>query len=78
MFLVTTFLFAFSGGQYRMVPVVQYGALTAIGASAIAAAAAGWRLRSGYAATIATAIATGVAWMAAVLVEFGLSFFLGA
>ena len=31
MFLVTTFLFHFSGGQSRMEPVVNYGALSVVG-----------------------------------------------
>ena len=77
MFLVTTFLFNFSGGQYRMGPVVNYGALAAIAATVLAAAVA-WRLRPPNRAIKYTAIATGTLWLAAVLVEWGFSFALGA
>src|SRR5438552_1456459 len=45
MYLITSFLFAFSGGQYRMVPVVGYGALAVIGA-ALSIASVEWRVRS--------------------------------
>lgn len=37
-YLVTTFLFAFSGGQYRMVEVVNVGALAVIGLDVLVAA----------------------------------------
>src|SRR2546430_14036292 len=45
MYLITSFLFAFSGGQYRMVPVVGYGALAVIGATLLIAIVV-WRPRS--------------------------------
>jgi hypothetical protein len=77
MFLVTTFLFAFSGGQYRMVPVVGYGAL-AVTVVTFVIAAVVWRLRSLGAAVKWAAIAGGVGWAIAVLVEWSLSFALGA
>jgi len=77
MYLVTTFLFAFSGGQYRMVQVVGYGALAVIGATLIFAAVV-WRLRSMAAAVKWVAIATGASWAIALIVEWILSFSLGA
>ena len=77
MFLVTTFLFAFSGGQYRMVGVVNYGVLAVIGTTLLITGAA-WRLRSPVAALKWAAIATGVGWVAAVFVEWLLSLELGA
>ena len=77
MYLVTTFLFAFSGGQYRMESVVQYGALAVIAAMVLLAAIV-WRMRSPIAGVICAAIGTPVAWVVAVLVEWGLSFELGA
>src|SRR5882762_9168251 len=76
-FFVTTFLFAFSGGQYRMVSVVQYGALAVITVSVLVAAIA-WRLRSPTAAVLCAAIATPAAGVVALVVEWGLSFVLGA
>ncbi len=76
-YLVTTFLFAFSGGQSRMVAVVNLGALTMIGLDGVVAAVA-WRLRSPAAAVKWTAIATGVGWLATVIAEWLISFRLGA
>lgn len=76
-YLVTTFLFAFSGGQYRMVAVVNAGALTVITLTVVIGAAA-WRLRSPVAAIISTAIATWVLWVAALIAEWLISFRLGA
>jgi hypothetical protein len=76
-FLVTTFLFAFSGGQYRMVAVVNAGALIVIGLGALGAGVT-WRLRSPSAAVAATAIAMGVGWLAALIAEWLISFWLGA
>lgn len=77
MFLVTTFLFHFSGGQSRMEPVVNYGALAVIAATALVALVT-WRRRSQADAVKYTAIATAVFWVAAVFVEWGFSFALGA
>src|SRR2546421_2926829 len=44
-YLVTTFLFAFSGGQYRMVAVVNLGAVAVISLGVLVAAG-GWVGRS--------------------------------
>ena len=77
MYLATTFLFAFSGGQYRMVAVVNLGALAVI-ALGVASAALGWRLRGAPFAAVAAGAATAIGWAAAVGVEWGLSFWLGA
>jgi len=44
-YLVTTFLFAFSGGQYRMVQVVGIGAAFVITVDVLVAVVA-WRVRS--------------------------------
>ena len=76
-YLLTTFLFAFSGGQYRMVAVVNLGALSVIGLDVLVAAVT-WRLRSRAAAIRWTATATGVGWVAAVIAEWVISFWLGA
>jgi hypothetical protein len=76
-YLLTTFLFAFSGGQYRMVPIVNYAALTMIAIPAVAAAIA-WKVRSGaVAAVTAVAVAIG-GWVVALFAEWVLSFWLGA
>src|SRR5262245_12151950 len=77
MYLVTTFLFAFSGGQYRMVQVVNYGALAVV-TLVVLAAAVTWRLRSASAAIKAAGVATAVGWIAAVIIAWLLSFWLGA
>jgi hypothetical protein len=77
MYLVTTFFFGFSGGQYRMGPVVVYGALAAMAATLIVAAIA-WRIRSPAAATAWAGIATAVAWAVAIFVEWRMSYVLGA
>jgi hypothetical protein len=77
MFLATTFLFHFSSGQDRMAPVVNYGALTVVAGTSLLAVMV-WRIRSPAAALKWAAIATPVAWVAAVLVEWVFSFFLGA
>lgn len=76
-FLVTTFLFAFSGGQSRMVAIVNLGPLAVIGLSILVAAVT-WRLRSAAAAIKWTAIASGVGWLAAIVSEWLLSFKFGA
>ena len=77
MFLATTFLFHFSSGQDRMGPVVNYGALAVVAGTSLLALIA-WRIRSPAAALKWAAIATPVAWVAAALVEWVLSFSLGA
>jgi len=74
---VTTFLFAFSGGQYRMVPVVGYGALVVVVTTLVVAVVV-WRLRSLAAAVKWAAIATGACWAVALVAEWILSFSLGA
>ena len=77
MYLVTTFLFHFSSGQYRMGPVVDFGALGVVLGTLVLAAIV-WRVRSPAAAVRWTGIATGVAWVAAIVIEWGLSFAYGA
>ncbi len=76
-YLVTTFLFAFSGGQYRMVAVVNGGALIVI-AAGVAAAVIMWRLRSPVSAVKWSAAVTSVGWITAIVAEWLLSFSLGA
>jgi hypothetical protein len=76
-YLVTTFLFAFSGGQYRMVAIVNYGVLAMVAAPIVVAAVA-WRIRSGQAAAKVTAAADAVGWACTVSIEWLLSFTLGA
>jgi hypothetical protein len=77
MYLATTFLFAFSGGQYRMVAVVNLGAIAVIALGG-ASAALGWRLRGAPFAALTAGAATAIGWAAAVGVEWLLSFRLGA
>ncbi|HEX2680590.1 MAG TPA: hypothetical protein VHM88_21360 [Candidatus Acidoferrales bacterium] len=77
MFGVTTFLFAFSSGQSRMVQVVNYGALAMLVISVVTAIAS-WILRPGATAAKATAAVVAVGWFVTTIVEFILSFFLGA
>ena len=76
-YLVTTFLFAFSGGQYRMVGVVNLFALGVIVVGLVAAVGA-WLLRSRVAAIKWAVITTGVGWAVAVIAEWLVSFQLGA
>ena len=75
-YLATTFLFAFSGGQYRMVAVVNLGAVLVL-VSSFAVAAVSWMLRSPTDALKWTLIATAIGWVAAIAIEFVLSFSLG-
>lgn len=75
-YLVTTFLFAFSAGQYRMVTVVNIGALVVLGVGVVTAAIA-WRRRPPTTVLRWSAIATAVGWSAAVFVEWSISFLLG-
>ena len=76
MYLVTTFLFYFRnfgpGIPYRILDIVNYGALAVIGATLLIAAIA-WRLRSPAAALLSAAIAAPIAWAAALFVEWRLS-----
>jgi len=76
-YLVTTFLFAFSGGQFRMVQVVGIGAVAVITVNVVVAGLA-WRLRSPVAAIKWTAAAVGASWAVALIAEWLLSFSLGA
>jgi hypothetical protein len=76
-YLVATFLFAFSGGQYRMVAVVNAATLIVIALSALIAAVV-WLRRSPGAAVGAAAIATGAGWAVALVVVWLISFSLGA
>jgi hypothetical protein len=71
MYLVTTMLFHFAGGQARMGRVVDYGALAVI-ASMMLLAAIVWKVRSPAAAGIRAVIATPVACVAAAFVEWRL------
>jgi hypothetical protein len=75
-YLVTTFLFAFSGSQYRMVAVVNLGAVLVL-VSSFAVAAVSWMLRSPMDALKWALIATAIGWVAAFAIEFVLSFSLG-
>jgi hypothetical protein len=75
-YLVTTFLFAFSGGQYRMAAVVNLGAVLVL-VSGFAVAAITWIVRSPTDALKWAAIATVIGWVAAIAIEFALSFSLG-
>ena len=74
MYLVTTFLFHFSGGQVKMGPVVDYGALAVI-ALMIVLAVVVWKIRSPVAAVKVAAVASPMAWVMAVLVEWAFSQF---
>jgi hypothetical protein len=75
-YLLTTFLFAFSGGQYRMVPVVNLVAVAVVVSSFVVAAVT-WILRSPMHALQWATIGTGIGWLAAIAIEFVLSFSLG-
>jgi hypothetical protein len=75
-YLLTTFLFAFSGGQYRMVAVVNLAAVAVVVAS-FAVAALTWILRSPMHALQWAAIGTSIGWIVAIAIEFVLSFSLG-
>ena len=78
MYLVTTFLFAFSGGQYRMVPVVQRGfwvvglVVLLVGGIALARTRS---LTRAVGLMLASAVA---AWLLAIGVYWLVSFRLGA
>ena len=74
---MTTFSFAFSGGQNLMAAVVNAIGLMVIGLGALVATVT-WRLRSPRAAITSAAISTGAGWAAAFIVEWVISFWLGA
>lgn len=76
-YLLTTFLFAFSGGQARMVSVVNLVDLIAFVAT-IAAGTMVWLLRSPADVVKWAVIAAAIVWFAAIVLEFVLSFSLGA
>src|SRR2546426_10690729 len=69
-YLVTTFLFAFSGGQNRMAGVVHVGGLIVVGLDVLLGAA-GWILRSPADALSWTALAAGAGWAAALIADGG-------
>ena len=74
---MTSFLFAFSGGQYRMVPIVNTGAVIVIALGLIAAALAS-RTHSRMEIIRWTAIVTAASWALAIGIEWLVSFRLGA
>ena len=74
MYEISIFVFAFSGGQARMEPVVNYVALAVV-ALVLLLTAIVWKIRTPTGAAIFAAIGTPVAWVAAMLVEWGLSEF---
>src|SRR2546421_11786378 len=61
-YLVTTFLFAFSGGQYRMVAVVNLGAVAVISLGVLVAAGE-WVVGSSPGGVQGAGIATGRGWV---------------
>lgn len=71
MYLITTMLFQFAGGQSPIRPVVDYGPLVVIAAMLLLAAIV-WKVRSPSAAAICVAIATPVACVVAGFVEWRL------
>lgn len=78
MFGVTTFLFAFSGGQTRMAPVVTAG-FWGVGAVVLAAGLIVMqRTRTQTTAVQAMLISVVVAWSIVVFIEWRLSFLLGS
>ena len=78
MYVVTTFLFAFSGAQYRMVPVVQ-GGFWAVGLLALLAGGTALvRTRSLPRAVGLMLASAAVAWLVAIGVYWIVSFRLGA
>ncbi len=77
MFLVTTFLFAFSGGQSRMVGVVNAIDVAVVAISVLVGAVT-WRWRSAQAAVKVRGVVTAAGWILALTVEWILSFALGA
>jgi hypothetical protein len=78
MYWITTFLFAFSGQQYRMVPVVNAG-FWLVGLSGLVIVAASLRWRWSDRTRLTTLVAGAVlAWLAMVGIYWSLSFRLGA
>ncbi len=78
MYGVTTYLFHFSGGQVRMGPIVNAGALIAIGAALATGIVTAWRTVSFRSAFAAMLRATGIAWLLVLVAEWLLSFRFGA
>ena len=78
MYLVTTFLFAFSGGQYRMVPIVDAGPWTVAGAALLLGAVSLVATRSLLRAVQTLVVSTAAGWLLAGVVYWVLSFWLGA
>ena len=78
MYAVTTFLFAFSGGQYRMVPVVQGGFWTVALVVLLVGLIALARTRSLARAVGLMFASAAVAWLVALGVYWLVSFRLGA
>lgn len=78
MYAVTEFQFHFSGGQYRMGPIVKAGALTAMVATLVPVVVAGWRTASARRAFAVMLQATLIVWLVVVLAEWLLSFRFGA
>jgi hypothetical protein len=78
MFAITTFLFHFSGGQYRMGPIVTAGPFIAIAAALVAGSITAWRTAQFGLAFGVMARATGIAWAVLVLGYWLLSFAFGA
>src|SRR2546429_8959866 len=76
-YLVTTFLFAFSGGQYRMVAVVNLGAVAVISLGVLVAAVK-WILRLSGEPIQGMGIATAGGWGAALIPAWLVFFFVGA
>ena len=78
MYGITTFLFAFSSGQYRMVPVVNAGFLIVMFSGLIVGIVPlvqGWPVGR---IMVAMLSAAALSWLVAVIVYWRLSFQLGA
>lgn len=78
MYGVTTFLFHFSGGQYRMGPIVNAGALIAIGTTLGAGVITGWRTDSRRRTFAVMLQAAWIVWLVVLVAEWLLSFRFGA
>ena len=78
LYLITTFLFAFSGCQARMVPIVNGGVWVVNLAALVVGGVALARTRSLRPAVRALLVGAVVAWLVAILVYWLVSFRLGA
>lgn len=78
LYVATTFLFAFSGGQHRMVPVVQIGPWVAGGVALLIGGATLATTRSLPRATRALGWTLVVAWVVVIGAYWALSFRFGA